>query len=167
MTEEVRITCDSTGGQKGCKPEAYSMLPWAELREVARVYHMGAQKYERDNWRKGYDWSLSFDSLLRHAESFWSGEDFDSESGLPHLAHTVFHCLTLLYFSKHHQELDNRPFSEFVKDFKESEDSNWSWNGIPVTIVREYKNEEGTVLADIKFVYSECKYAGIEKSKLV
>lgn len=107
MTEKI-VTCASTGGQKGAKPEAYSMLPWQQLREVAKVYSFGAEKYEPYNWCRGYDWSLSFSSLIRHAEQFWSGQDIDEESGLPHLAHAVFHCLALLYFMENHQDLDDR-----------------------------------------------------------
>lgn len=108
MTEEVRVTNSITGGEKNAKPEAYSMLPWPQLRKVARVYSMGAKKYSKDNWRKGYDWSLSIDSLFRHAEMFASGEDTDSESGLPHLGHVVFHCLTLMDFMENRRELDDR-----------------------------------------------------------
>lgn len=111
MAEKI-ITNEKTGGKKGAKDEAYSMIPWEQMREVARVYLMGAKKYSRDNWRKGYDWSLSFDSLIRHAEAFWSGENLDPESGLPHPAHVVFHCLTLMYFMEHHPELDDRFISK-------------------------------------------------------
>lgn len=105
---ETIVTNAITGGQKAKKDVEYALLPWPQLREVARVYSMGSTKYAPYNWSKGYDWSLSFSSLLRHAEQFWSGEDTDEESGLPHLAHAVFHCLTLIYFMEHHTALDDR-----------------------------------------------------------
>lgn len=98
---EIRVTNPVTGGQKNAKPERYSMLPWPQLRQVARVYAMGAEKYEPYNWMRGYDWDLSYDAGIRHFEQFWSGEDYDDESGLPHLAHAIFHCLTLMYFMEH------------------------------------------------------------------
>lgn len=94
---EVRET-SPTGGQKGQKPEQYSMIPVDALAEVARVYAFGAQKYDRDNWRKGYPWHNSYDALLRHCNAFWGGETFDPESGYHHLAHAVFHCFTLITY---------------------------------------------------------------------
>lgn len=105
---EVRIT-SSTGGQKGTKPERYSLLPWDELDEVARLYHFGSTKYDDHNWTKGYPWHLSFDSLLRHARAFWLGESTDPETGCHHLSSVVFHALALMYFEKHHKDFDDRP----------------------------------------------------------
>lgn len=95
---EVRVTDPETGGQKGQKPEQYSLLPVQALAQVARVYSYGAEKYDRNNWRKGYAWHLSYDAMQRHLHAFWGGEDLDPESGLPHLAHAMFHALTLLTF---------------------------------------------------------------------
>lgn len=107
---ETRVVVNpTTGGQKGTKPERYSLLPTGPLAEVARVYHYGAGKYDDHNWRKGYAWSLSFDALQRHAQTFWGGETRDPESGLHHLAHAVFHCLTLIEWDHTHRELDDRP----------------------------------------------------------
>lgn len=89
----------ATGGEKGTKPERMGLLPWDALTTLSRVYGFGATKYAEHNWRRGYKWSLSFDALQRHLAAFWTGEDRDPESGLPHLAHAAFHVLTLLVFS--------------------------------------------------------------------
>jgi hypothetical protein len=102
------MTDPSTGAQKGQKPEQMSLLPIAALETVARVYAFGTDKYCRNNWRRGYDWHLSYDALLRHVQRFWDGEDLDSESGEPHLAHAVFHALALLTFMDEHQSGDDR-----------------------------------------------------------
>jgi hypothetical protein len=96
MTEIREVS--PTGGAKGSKPEQFSMIPVAALAEVARVYGWGAEKYDRDNWRRGYPWHLSFDALMRHVAAFWAGQDFDPESGLHHLAHACFHLFTLMTF---------------------------------------------------------------------
>lgn len=96
--EEIRVTDPETGGQKGQKAEQYSLLPVEALATVARVYAYGAEKYSRNNWRLGYEWHLSYDAMQRHLNAFWGGEDIDPESGLPHLAHAMFHGLTLLTF---------------------------------------------------------------------
>jgi len=106
---ETRITNPLTGGQKGQKDIRFSLLPVDELWEVARLYHAGASKYEDHNWRLGYDWSLSYDALMRHATQFWNGESADEETGCHHLASVIFHALALMYFEKEHSELDDRP----------------------------------------------------------
>ena len=105
---ETRVTNPSTGGQKGQKPEQMSLLPIEALQAVSRVYAFGAEKYDRHNWRKGYDWHLSYDAVQRHLMAFWAGEDTDPESGEPHLAHAVFHLLTLMSFSRDYPEGDDR-----------------------------------------------------------
>lgn len=94
---EVRTT-SSTGGEKGVKPEAYALIPWGAMDEIARVYEFGARKYAEHNWRKGYEWGKSFSALCRHIFAFWKGEDRDPESNLSHLAHAGFHILSLLTF---------------------------------------------------------------------
>ena len=83
-------------------------LPWAALEELGRVYAFGAAKYEDYNFRKGYAWSLSFDAMQRHLLAFWDGEDVDTESGLSHLAHAMWHCATLLVFVRDHPDFDDR-----------------------------------------------------------
>lgn len=109
MGKEVRITNAVTGGEKGRKPERYSLIPWPEMDEVGRLYAAGAEKYTDGNWAKGYDWSLSFDALMRHATAWWSGEQDDPELGTDHMASVIFHALALMRFRREHPELDDRP----------------------------------------------------------
>lgn len=105
---EIRVTNATTGGEKGSKPQAMSLLPWDVLmQDVSPLYAKGAQKYERDNWRKGYDWSLSFDALGRHLAQFHGGQWLDEETGCPHLASVVFHACALMYFQRSHPELND------------------------------------------------------------
>lgn len=95
MNSEVRTT-SATGGQKGVKDERHDLIPREGLEAIARVYAFGAEKYADHNWRKGYEWSKSYAAMQRHLVAFWSGETFDEESGLPHLAHAGFHIMALL-----------------------------------------------------------------------
>lgn len=106
---EQRITNEVTGGEKGRKPQRFELLPWGALGRVAEVYAFGAEKYDEHNWRRGFDWSLSFGAMQRHLAAYWEGEDNDPESGLPHLAHAAFHVLGLLTFADECPELDDRP----------------------------------------------------------
>lgn len=105
-TEEVRVT-SPTGGQKGTKPARFDLIPPA-IWQVAELYGKGAEKYDDWNWRKGYDWSLSYAAMMRHAWLFWGGEDIDPETGLPHLTSVVFHALTLLTFMTEQRQFDDR-----------------------------------------------------------
>ena len=105
---EVRVTSE-TGGQKGKKQAQVGALDPQALLEVARVAGFGTDKYERYNFLKGYDWSLSFDALCRHLFAWWSGEDNDPESGLSHMGHVGWHALALLAFSQRNVGTDNRP----------------------------------------------------------
>lgn len=109
MTTEERVVNEKTGGMKGRKPQRLELVPVEPLLQIAEVYDFGARKYDDHNWRKGYDWSLSYGAAMRHLLAFWNGQDRDDESGLPHVAHAAFHLLALLYFMEHHRALDDRP----------------------------------------------------------
>lgn len=105
---EVRVT-SSSGGQKGSKPAIFEAFPAGALMSIAEVYGFGAAKYDDvHNFRKGYDWSLSWSAMQRHLWAFWGGEDNDPESGLPHMAHAAWHCMTLLSFMTEHPDFDDR-----------------------------------------------------------
>jgi hypothetical protein len=106
-TNEVRVV-SSTGGEKGSKDERFDLIPVGPLTEVARLYGIGAKKYAKDNWRRGYEWSLSFAALCRHLWAFWGGESYDKETGCHHLASVVFHANALMEFEKTHPEFDDR-----------------------------------------------------------
>lgn len=107
------IVTSESGGQKGQKLERYALIPVIPLAEIARVYGYGANKYSPNNWRKGYEWSLSKDALDRHIESFWGGQSIDPESGRHHLAHAAFHLLTLMEYELRNLGVDDRvPYEE-------------------------------------------------------
>ena len=96
MTIE-RIT-SRTGGQKDKKIAQLGALDPRALLALAEIAGAGAEKYDRYNFLKGYDWSLSYDACQRHLNLFWAGDDLDEESGQPHLAHAAWHCLAMLSF---------------------------------------------------------------------
>lgn len=114
---EVRTTNETTGGQKGTKIERYALIPTYPQGLLAEMYGRGAQKYAPRNWERGYDWSLSYDALQRHANAFWGGEDLipqneagdDPTAGIPHLIAVAWHCFTMTEWSHTHPELDDRP----------------------------------------------------------
>ncbi len=86
----------------------FDLLPVKPLEAIVNIYTYGANKYDDNNWRSGIQWGRIFSASMRHMWAFWRGEDFDPESGLPHLAHAAFGCLTLLEYMETHRELDDR-----------------------------------------------------------
>lgn len=98
---EPRIKCEPTPFLKhddGKLP--LSLLPVESLEEVAKVLKFGAEKYARNNWKKGTRWSRIVDSFLRHVYSWMRGEDKCPETGISHLAHAACNLLFLIYFEK-------------------------------------------------------------------
>lgn len=88
----------TTGGRKfdGNKLE-YGLIPPLAMQEMVRVLTFGAQKYERDNWKRVPDSKRRyFDALERHIWAWKMGEQLDPESGIHHLAHAMC-CLSFLY----------------------------------------------------------------------
>lgn len=88
--------------------ERLDLLPWDILSDLSRIYEKGAEKYERDNWRKGMSWSRCFACAMRHLTKWFMGESIDPESGLSHLQHACFRVIQLMYYEKSKQEFDDR-----------------------------------------------------------
>jgi hypothetical protein len=106
--EGTRETDPQTGGMKGKKLAELGAIDPASLMELAKVAGYGTNKYDRLNYLKGYNWSLSYDAMQRHLLTFWDGESIDPESGLHHLAHAAWHCLTLMSFDDRDLGTDDR-----------------------------------------------------------
>ena len=96
--EEIIQVDNKTGGMKGSKPLQVSSIDPLSRAELGKAASFGEAKYDRGNYLKGYDWSLSMDAMHRHILAFESGEDNDPESGLLHMAHAAWHCLALCSF---------------------------------------------------------------------
>lgn len=106
----------ATGGRKfdGNKLE-YGLLPPFALEETVKVLTFGAQKYERDNWKRVPDSKRRyFDALQRHVWAWKQGEQFDPESGFHHLAHAMC-CLMFLYEHDTIYSIDD-PFNHEVNN---------------------------------------------------
>lgn len=105
------------------------LLPPGPLREIAKVYTIGAEKYSdfdkegnliydgADNWRLGMSWKSVIGSVERHINKFKQGEDFDSDfppellkkyGSTYHLANAAWGLMALLEYYKIHPEYDDR-----------------------------------------------------------
>jgi hypothetical protein len=89
------------------KPD-FSMVSYDLMEEVAKVRMFGERKYARDNWKKGFKVTRSCAAALRHIFLFLSGQTYDSESGLNHLAHAVCCLEHAIYDMRHHPQNDDR-----------------------------------------------------------
>ena len=108
QTGEVRVTDPNTGGQKGSKLARFDLIPPDALWQLAEHYGRGAQKYDDNNWRRGYAWGLSYAAMMRHAWAFWNGENIDAETGSSHLVAVAWHAITLLTFQTEQLGTDDR-----------------------------------------------------------
>ena len=104
----VMVTDQATGGTKGRKVAQLGAIDAQALYTLAEVAGSGADKYSRDNYLAGYDWSLSYDALQRHALKWAAGQNRDDESGLPHMAHVAWHALALVAFELRDLGRDDR-----------------------------------------------------------
>lgn len=99
----------ATGAMKGRKDVELFTAPPLALREYGKVCSYGSNgKYAQNNWRLGFQWSLSANAMLRHYLAWVGGEDLDPESGLHHMAHAMWHCAVLVQYATDHPELDDR-----------------------------------------------------------
>lgn len=106
---ETRVVDPKTGGEKGSKLARFDLIPAGPLTDLAEHYGRGAKKYADRNWERGYEWSLSFAALMRHAWAWWNGEDIDPETGSSHLTAVAWHAFALREFERRYPDGDNRP----------------------------------------------------------
>ena len=87
--------------QSAAMAGACLMVNWESdalaLEAARQVLEYGAKKYSRDNWYKVPDAKTRYwAAAMRHIVLHDTGEIFDAESGLPHLAHALAGCLILV-----------------------------------------------------------------------
>jgi len=85
-----------------------ALLDHKALESIAKVLGFGAHKYAAHNWRQGIDQERLLSALLRHVYAYLDGEDNDSESGLPHLAHAGCCLMFALNMHLSRPDMDNR-----------------------------------------------------------
>lgn len=79
---------------------------------VAQVLTFGAKKYASDNWRGGIEFTRLIAAAHRHLAAIQRGEDYDPESGLPHVYH-VGCCMQFLgWMMQFKPEMDDRWYTK-------------------------------------------------------
>jgi hypothetical protein len=80
----------------GCLKTPAHVVPPRVLAEVGLALLEGAMKYSSYNYRAaGVRASVYFDSVSRHLNSFWEGEDIDKDSGLSHVTKAISALIVL------------------------------------------------------------------------
>lgn len=77
----------------------YSLIPHAPLKWLATLYTNGAAKYSDWGWSQVENGEVRyFDALLRHLESYRSGEWLDSDTNVPHLIAVAWNAFAMVWF---------------------------------------------------------------------
>lgn len=69
-----------------------SMIPDILLNRLGGLFWRGAQKYSRDNWKKGMSMARTFSSMFRHVIYWWAGDTSED-----HLAAIVWNATVLMW----------------------------------------------------------------------
>jgi hypothetical protein len=120
-TEPAPTTPDFTGSADGGGYKSVMDSPKTPLElldpyfleGVAEVLKHGATKYAPNNWRRGMSWTVVLGGILRHVTAFARGEEYDSESNLPHLHHAACGIMFLAHYA-HTEREEHRPFDDRV-----------------------------------------------------
>ena len=78
---DVGITQNEKGGYQSDTPYAFHLIDAPAMFELAKVLAVGAEKYERDNWRK-IDCEDHLNHALQHIFAYMAGDEQDE-----HLEH--------------------------------------------------------------------------------
>jgi 5'(3')-deoxyribonucleotidase len=87
----------------------YDLIPPFAQEQYAKVLTVGSIKYAPRNWERGMEWSKIIASMKRHTEAFWSGEDYDKDTGILHTAHIMCNAAFLTEYYKIYPQGDDRP----------------------------------------------------------
>lgn len=82
---------------------------------IGEVLTKSREKYPEMNWALPTKLSTPYESLQRHLLKFWSGEDFDKDSGKHHLLHVATNVMFLYYHVMNSPEGDDRAFKKKEK----------------------------------------------------
>ena len=103
------------GGVKQVMKEPKTMVDLIDpqfIEGIGEVLKFGAKKYAKNNWMRGMSWSTALGGVLRHVLAFLRGEEFDLETGLPHLHHAACGLMFVCYFAHGPKNAEHRAFDD-------------------------------------------------------
>lgn len=109
-------TCYRTTSNKAKKNDQekidLSLIPYISNKEHAKAFMVGEKKYGRYNYCKGHSASQLIAAILRHANAWFDGEDYDPADGQHHLGSVMACCSMIL----RQQELGTLEDNRFKKE---------------------------------------------------
>ena len=87
----------------------WDLLPLGALRKIVAVFTQGVEEYGAYSWRTVPNWRPRYYAAMqRHLTSWFHDREWaDPKSGLPHLAHAGWYCLTMMWLGVKHKEADD------------------------------------------------------------
>jgi len=89
----------------------YQLVPWEWLEVLAKIFTMGAMKYAPNNWKLSLNTNDHDDAVEERLGSAWrhliarlKGEVLDPESGEPHLGHTAWNILFVMWYDMYEKK---------------------------------------------------------------
>ena len=94
-----------TGAQRdsGEGKSRMSLVPHKALNDVMQRYLAGAEAYGENNWKKGMNNSVLYDSAMRHMMAYWTGDESED-----HLGAALWNIMGLIDNQDTRPEMDDR-----------------------------------------------------------
>lgn len=99
--------------EKQVRPE---LIAPEMITALGTILAFGANKYSAGNWAKGMEWSRLYGGLQRHLNSWYSGDETDSETGKPHLWHAACMLMFLIGHTERNIGKDDREDVGAIKE---------------------------------------------------
>lgn len=88
----------------------WHLVPWDAMKELVKVYMIGAEKYRPRGWESGMEYSRMYSAMVRHLNAwFQDGETHDPVDGQHHLASVAWGALGLIAYELRGIGNDDRP----------------------------------------------------------
>lgn len=107
----------SEGRKNDTGKPAMSYIPPNAILEVGKAFLAGEQKYGAWNYMNGLAVTRCVSGALRHIFQFMSGENFDKETGVHHLACAASNIMMALETTTTNPDMDDR-YSSSKKSVK-------------------------------------------------
>ncbi len=82
------------------------LIPPEAIEALALTLTKGAQKYGDRNWEKGIDPNRCIAALMRHLMRHMAGEEFDPDSGQPHMDHVLTNAVFVVTYQRREADVD-------------------------------------------------------------
>jgi len=79
----------------------WSLVDFKSLEPMVDVLEFGAEKYARDNWKKGLNKKEILESMIRHIIELVDNQELDDDSKLHHIGHIQCNSMFYAYFLRH------------------------------------------------------------------